>query len=559
MVAEGDLWSTAVPDWEHRITHRLSLLPDLPLFEDQAAKALRIFRRLRVPDIAGMPTYGEVCNAWVFDLVRAIFGSYDAKTRRRMIREFFLLVPKKNGKSAIAAAIMVTAIIMNEVPRAEALLIAPTKKIADIAFDQAKGIIECDLELTKLFHPRRDERSLTHLISKAVISIKAADTDTITGSKATYILIDEVHVFAKQSKASHIFREIIGSLASRPHGFELSISTQSKEPPAGVFLSKLQTARDVRDGKMKLPLIAVIYELPKALSKDGGWKDPGTWEMVNPNLGRSVDEAFLADELTKAEREGAAALALLASQHFNVEIAGALRSDGWSGALLWSRGTERGLTLRDLIDRSEVITVGGDGGGLDDLFGVGVIGKERGTRRWLTWGHAFVAPEGMERRKANGVLYEQFMREGDLTLVERLPDDIAGILAIIAEVQEAGLLGTVGLDPAGAGQVLIDDLAEMDITQENGLLVGVPQGIQLMGAIKVVERKIADGSFRHGGRAMMSWCAHNAVVVPTATGMRIARDEAGYGKIDPLMALFDAAWLMLRNPAPAAQAEIYAL
>lgn len=559
MVVETDLWATAVPDWEHRITHRLSLLPDLPLFEDQASKALRIFKRLRVPDIAGMPTYGEVCDAWVFDLVRVIFGSYDAKTRRRMIREFFLLVPKKNGKSAIAAAIMVTAIIMNEVPRAEALLIAPTKKIADIAFDQAKGIIECDPELTKLFHPRRDERSLTHLISKAVISIKAADTDTITGSKATYILIDEVHVFAKQSKASHIFREIIGSLASRPHGFELSISTQSKEPPAGVFLSKLQTARDVRDGKMKLPLIAVIYELPKALSKDGGWKDPATWGMVNPNLGRSVDEAFLADELTKAEREGAAALALLASQHFNVEIAGALRSDGWSGALLWSRGAERGLTLRDLIDRSEVITVGGDGGGLDDLFGVGVIGKERGTRRWLTWAHAFVAPEGMERRKANAVLYEQFMREGDLTLVERLPDDIAGILAIIAEVQEAGLLGTVGLDPAGAGQVLIDDLAEMDITQENGLLVGVPQGIQLMGAIKVVERKIADGSFRHGGRAMMSWCAHNAVVVPTATGMRIARDEAGYGKIDPLMALFDAAWLMLRNPAPAAQAEIYAL
>ena len=42
-----------------------------------------------------------------------MFGAYDAKNRRRMIQEFFLLVPKKNAKSTYAAAIMVTAMIVN--------------------------------------------------------------------------------------------------------------------------------------------------------------------------------------------------------------------------------------------------------------------------------------------------------------------------------------------------------------------------------------------------------------------------------------------------------------
>jgi phage terminase large subunit-like protein len=69
-----------------------------------------------------------------------------------------------------------------------------------------------------------------------------------------------------------------------------------------------------------------------------------------------------------------------------------------------------------------------------------------------------------------------------------------------------------------------------------------------MGAIKAVERKLVDGSFRHADQKIMAWCAGNAVVVPTPTGMRIARDESGFGKIDPLMATFNCAALMSLNP-----------
>ena len=59
-------WDTSCLDWEKRIMAGTSLVPALPLFEDQVAKALRIFKRLRIPDIPGTPTMAEACGEWVF-------------------------------------------------------------------------------------------------------------------------------------------------------------------------------------------------------------------------------------------------------------------------------------------------------------------------------------------------------------------------------------------------------------------------------------------------------------------------------------------------------------
>jgi hypothetical protein len=84
----------------------------------------------------------------------------------------------------------------------------------------------------------------------------------------------------------------------------------------------------------------------------------------------------------------------------------ALRADGWAGAAVWARGVEQGLTLEAILDRSEVVTMGVDGGGLDDLLGIAVIGREKGTKRWLGWAHAFISDIGIERRKANIEMYE---------------------------------------------------------------------------------------------------------------------------------------------------------
>lgn len=549
-------WSTACSDWERRILSGQPLVPELPLFRAEAERGLRYFKQLRIPDLFGTPTLAEACGEWFFPIVSALFGCYDPEKNVRMIQEYFLLIPKKNAKSSNGGAVMVVALLMNRRPSAEFLLIAPTKEIADIAFKQASGTILLDPVLAKKFHIQRHIRLITYRTTGATLQIKAADTDVITGSKATGTMIDETHVFAKKANAADVFVELRGALTARPDGFLFQTTTQSKAPPVGVFKTELDMARRVRDGKIDLPLLPVLYELPERLTKDGGWKDRSLWPLVNPNMGRSVNEDFLAREILKAEEDGPAQLALIASQHFNVEIGQGLRSDGWAGAKEWPKGSEKGLTLAEVIRRSEVITAGIDGGGLDDLLGVFVLGREKGTGVWLGWAHAFISPEGWDRKKANQSTYQDFVKDGDLTLVERLPDDVTSVVDIIKQCLDSGKLAKVGADPAGLGSI-VDELAKIGVTQESELLVGVRQGVALMGAIKTVERKLADGSFKHGGRRMMAWCAGNAIVQATGTGMRIARDASGYGKVDPLMAGFDAVAEMSMNPQPKNGPSIY--
>ena len=104
--------STACIDWERRLIEKRSIIPP-PIFPGEAALAMEIFKELRIVDAAGSPMIGDACLPWVFDFASSIFGAYDADSGRRLINEFFLLISKKNSKSTIAAAIMLTALIRN--------------------------------------------------------------------------------------------------------------------------------------------------------------------------------------------------------------------------------------------------------------------------------------------------------------------------------------------------------------------------------------------------------------------------------------------------------------
>src|SRR4029077_19290654 len=178
-----------------------------------------------------------------------------------------------------------------------------------------------------------------------------------------------------------------GALTKRPDGFLFQTTTQSKSTPSGVFASELAMARSVRDGKMKMSMLPVLYELPDRLARDGGWRDRRYWPLVNPNLGSSTNEDFLDREVMREDSDGPAAVALIASQHFNVQIGMSLRADGWAGANVWDRGTEDGLTLDAVLERSEAVVVGIDGGGLDDLLGIAIIGREKPSKAHLAWTH----------------------------------------------------------------------------------------------------------------------------------------------------------------------------
>jgi phage terminase large subunit-like protein len=542
-------WSTACPDWETRITSGQSLIPFAPLFPQEAEAAMQIFRDLKIVDVLNSPTIAESNRDWIFDFASAIFGAYEHDTGRRLIREFMLLISKKNGKSTSAAGIMITALLRNWRQSAEYLILAPTLEVANNSFFPARDMIKADPELAEILKIQENLKTITHLLTGATLKVIAADNDTVSGKKATGVLIDELWLFGKRAHAENMLREATGGLVSRPEGFVVYLSTQSDEAPSGIFRQKLNYFRSVRDGKIIDPRsLPVLYEFPKPMLEAKSYLEPRHFGVTNPNLGLSVDNQWLQDKLTEAQNASEASLNGFLAKHLNIELGGGSTSDAWSGAEDWPFAADLTLTFDELLERSEVIVAGIDGGGSDDLMGLALIGRERGTRDWLVWTHAWCERKVLERRKNIAAQLQDYANEGDLTIVDRLGADIKQMVEIVAKVAAAGLLpetGAVGLDPYGVGAV-IDALAAAGIGEDR--VQAVSQGFKLQGAILTTERKLSDGSFRHAGRPMMAWCVGNAKIEMRGNAAMITKQASGRAKIDPLMAIFDAVALMSNNP-----------
>lgn len=571
-------WTTACPDWRERIIAGRSLVPCAPLYPAEAQAALDVFKSLKAVDVPGCPTLGEVCRPWVFEFVAAIFGAYDAETGRRLINEFLLLISKKNGKSTIAAGIMITALILNWRHSAELIILAPTIEVAKNSADPAMDMVKRDPEVLELLKPIEHLRKIEHRVTGAELKIIAADSETVSGQKAGFILIEEMWLFGKIAKARNMLREALGGLASRPEGFKLMLTTHSDEPPAGVWDDCLKRFRGIRDGTIVAPRsMGVLYEFPESMVKSGDYKKPENFYITNPNLGVSVDNQFLLDELAKAENDGPKSLTIFFAKHLNVEVGQSQGSNSWPGAEFWAQRADPEITFEEILRRCEVVSVGVDGGGLDDLFGMNVLGRERQAiemeieepvdgemikvkkpvKRWLSWSHAWCHKGVLERRKSIATVLLDFEKAKELTIVGDELSDVSQIVSYIKRVKDAGLLAKVAVDPAGIGE-FVDALAdpEIDVTVENELLLGAPQGVGMMNAIKTTERKLANGTLLHEASRLMAWAVGNLKIEPLATAIRATKQNAGDAKIDPAIALFNNVTVMEKNPEAPGQSYL---
>ena len=538
--------STSCLDWVERLKDGRSIIPP-PLFPDQAEAALSVLRQLKIVDAPGSPTIDESCAQWVLDFVSSVFGAYDPETGRRLIKEWFVLIPKKNSKSTIAAAVMLTAQILNWRNSAEFTIIAPTVTVAKNAFTPARDMVRHDDELVDLMHIQEHVKTIRHRGNEAELRVLAAESNTVGGSKSVGLLVDELHLFGQMSGAGSMFTEAQGGLAARPEGFIIWLTTQSDQPPTGVFREKLQYARDVRDGKIVDPeFVPIIYEFPDEMIDDDSFRDPDNFYIVNPNLGYSVDEAYLRREYKKAEVEGQESLQRFCAKHLNVEVGVNLRSDRWKGADHWEQCFVEPFGLDDLIKRCEVIEIGIDGGGLDDMLGFCVAGRITGTDdEWMTWEHAWIHTSVLELRKKEASRFEDFQQEGSLTIIETAGEDVSQVADIVKKCYDSGLLDKIGVDPHGLGGI-IEAIEARDVPED--FILGVSQGWKMNGAIMTTERKLQAKKINHSGLKLMNWCVGNAKVKQVGNAKSITKQQSGSAKIDPLIALFNAVSLLSLNP-----------
>lgn len=557
------MWDLSCVDWQDRIREGRSLMPNIPLISEEADMAQAFYDEIQLPDVPGKPKMRTASGEWFREIVRAAFGSWDPVNNVRYVRDILAMVVKGSSKTTNSAAMLIVAMLMNYRPRGKALFVGPTQAISTRAYEQAVGMIEESPDLKRRFRPHDHDMMIEDLVTKAEAQVKTFDVNILTGALGLFfVLLDEIHLLGNNPRGAKVLRQIRGGLDKTPEGLLVMTTTQSDDIPAGIFKSELKFARNVRDGKYRgkviRPMLPILYEFPAdiaALSREDRargveprWMDPAVWPMVMPNLGRSGSslQEMVAD--WEGERDkGDEAIRIWASQHLNIEIGQGINNEGWRGADGWDAQVIEALDLDAILARCEVVTVGIDSGGRDDLLGLTVIGRERETRHWLSWSYAWADPIVLERRKDIATLLQDFVDEGSMTIVD-VASSIGELAVMVARIVASGLLpekNAVGIDPNKAAAI-IEALTQVGVT--DAMLRRLRQGVELASAVYGLDFKLADATFWHADQALMSWVVGNVKVERKGNADLVTKEIAGSAKIDPFIALLEAAILMSWNP-----------
>jgi phage terminase large subunit-like protein len=551
--------SFACPDWMDRLQAGKTPIADLPVDPKIAQAALNAFNDLRLPDVKGMPSLADAAGDWFRDMMVAAFAARDPETAMPLINEVFCLVPKKNSKTTYSAALGLTALMLWDTPNLDLLIIGPTQNVAERCFNQAKGMIEASSLLSRLFKVQDHKKTITRRKTGSKLSVKTFDLSVVTGEIPALTIIDELHVMASKSYADRVIAQITGGIVTNPAALIVYITTQSDTRPKGVFKTKLDFARRVRDGIVTdaQGFLPVLYEFPEdwQTDPDQPWRDVKNWALVTPNLGLSVNLDILQRNYGKAVEEGPAALIIWASQHLNIQVGMGLHDDRWAGSDYWQAAADPNVSLDWILQHCEVCTIGIDPGGLDDLLSMSVIGRLPRSRVWVHWSKSWADYKVLDLRKSIVADLADFEKANDLVMVHDLESEAyAELVEICEQVRAAGLLpeeNGIGIDSIGkAAGLVIDALVDAEFEAGKDLR-SVAQGYRLNNVTSLVAIKLKGGTMRHAGQGKMAWAVGNTKIEVTKNAEYPTKAASGVAKIDPLMSLFDAAELMSLHPVAA--------
>lgn len=249
---------------------------------DKAAAFFPTHLRLTEGEWAGRPF---VLEAWQEDdIVRPIFGWKRADGTRRY-RRCFVWVPRKNGKTELAAGIALLMLLGDAEPGGQVFSIASEKDQAAIVFNKAANMVARSAMLSSLLETLRESIYCPQLnASMRPLSGKPGGKHGLNGSG---LIGDEIHEWAN----GDLYTFVHDSGASRRQPLEFLISTAGQNGTHGEEVWKecqAILAGDVDDPET----LVIVY----AATADDDWTDPATWRKANPNFGVTVKEdAFLAE------------------------------------------------------------------------------------------------------------------------------------------------------------------------------------------------------------------------------------------------------------------------
>ena len=257
---------------------------------DRVAHCVRFIRMLKhFSGVANNKPF--ILEPWQLFIVANIVGWYWRGTGKRRFNEAYVSIARKNGKTALFAALMIYFLLADGEPSAEVLISANSREQAtNVDFQIIKGFIQ------KLDHKGKTVKAQRNKVKVAkttnMMHVTASDASKLDGYNISACLVDEYHE-ADTDEVKEVLKTAMGN---RRNPIQCVVTTRGFDMSKPCFALD-QYAQDVLSGeKQDDALFAMIF----TLDEDDDWKDPATWVKANPNLGVTVSYQYITGELTKA-------------------------------------------------------------------------------------------------------------------------------------------------------------------------------------------------------------------------------------------------------------------
>lgn len=465
-----------------------------------------------------------VLSDWQAKIVSAIFG-WKRPDGTRKFRTVFIAVPRKAGKTTLAAGLALYALFCDNEPGAQVINAAADREQAALCFEAAKGMVQAEPVLdgrSEVF-----KRSIIVPNTGSAYKVISSEAYSKHGLSCSYIGADELHAWPDRE----LWDVLNTSTGARRQPLTV-VTTTAGFDKHSICYEIWDYAVKVRDGIIQdESFMPVIF----AADPDDDWKDPATWRKAHPGLGVSVQEDYFAAECAKAQAMPAyenTFRRLLLNQWTESDVRW-MSMDAWDAC---------GDDLPDLTGRE--CFAGLDLSTTTDISALVLAFPIDGKVHLLPF--FWVPSEGIYKRaKRDRVPYDGWAKSGHIEATDGNVIDYEVIRARINALSEIYQIKEIAIDRWNATQLATQ------LTGDGFSIVAFGQGYASMsGPTKELEKLVLGKELNHGKNPVLRWMASNVSIEQDAAGNIKASKSKSTERIDGIIASIMALGRVIANQEP---------
>ena len=433
-----------------------------------------------------------ILEDWQAFAVSQIFGWKKKANNLRRFDEVTIHIPKKNGKTALAAAIAIAYSFLEKDDYAGQIYMAATnREQANICFKAVKRTIDLTHGLNDYFKVM--QYAVINNSNQSNIKALSGDAPSVEGFGSSLVIFDEYHL----QRTDELKENLITGQAARAESLFISISTAGTDKTAPYF-NHVKACKRILDGHSEVEThLTILYE---ADSDD--WRNEETWQQCNPNFGVSVNVEKLRKEFKDALEHPSKQPSFI-TKHLNIW---ADSSATWIDSEKWN-SCKGDIKIEEFAGKEAYVGI--DLGSTGDFSAVAILIPNH-TRDQFYLFMKFYIPEVMaeKRTRADSLKFTQWAREGWITLT---PGDATDYNFIKDDI--INLAKILRLKPIAYDIALSEMFAITLYNDYNLEVMAFSQSVgNVTGPTKQFYEWIVTNKIIHEGNPVMAWMIGNVEV-----------------------------------------------